>query len=143
MVGNCLFEIHIFIQIGELTQQNWRISHYWEFIYHLYNHQCYPISFLIITWEKLVLNLLYLQSGLFFTTFDPVPAIALKIASAAERKQDTNGLHGSRLWAMCLEQSYIWIWKQLKVNSSIPLEKGAALLHLNKLESSEPKVVGR
>ena len=131
---NCLFEIHIFIQIGESTQQNWRMSHYWEFADHLYNHQCYPISFLIITWEELVLNLLYLQSGLFFTTFDPVPAIALEIASAAERKQNTNGLHGSRLWAMCLEQSYIW--KQLKVKYYLPLEKGAALPHLNKLEFS-------
>ena len=85
----------------------------------LYNQQCDPISWSIITWQELVFNLLYLPSGFFFTTFAPVTAIALHCFSC---KKKTRGQWV--IWLTCeiFSRAKLWVWirKQLKVHIISP-----------------------
>ena len=98
--------------------------HYWKFTNPLYNHQCDPISWSIITWKDIVLlfaKWIFLYN---FTTFNPLIAIAPKFASLLQLQQENKRSlgHTTNLWnifwnkAMIMEavkSRYYLPWKRV------------------------------
>ena len=112
---------------------------YWECTNHLYNHQCDPISWSIITEEELVFNLLYLPSGFFFTIFAPVTVIALlgSLLHCFSCKKKTRGQWVTRLTWVIFSRAKLWIWKQLKVDIISPWKRVLPFIWTN-LNSLHP-----
>ena len=113
--------------------------HYWKFTNPLYNHQCDPISWSIITWKDIVLlfaKWIFLYN---FTTFNPLIAIAPKFASLLQLQQENKRSlgHTTNLWNIFWNKAMIM--EAVKSRYYLPLKKGVAL-HLNKVDSPSPMV---